>query len=292
MGVSNTPTAPPAQPNRPTAAKSRRVAVGVAVVVLWVVGLLLLVRRNANRSEVEQLAEVALTVQPATFYYVVERDGQHIGAASSAIDTTIQALVSEEYFVGDWTSPGGEAVERTSARWRTTLSRGFRLRQTSIDITRATLPFSIRAAVQDDTTLVVAFAGSRSDTPPLRLTAIAPVFTPALAPVAFMLGGSHKIGRTQTMSVFDPTTRTVLRPELKIHAESLFTVVDSAALDATGAWAVAHRDTVRAWRLEGAPGGLSAWVDAEGRLVAAMMANGLSVTRTAFEIAYGISQTR
>jgi hypothetical protein len=271
--------------------KTRRVAIGAGVVALWIVGLLLMARRNANRSEVEQLAEVSLRVQPATFYYVVERDGQQIGAASSAIDTTVQNLVSEEYFVGDIPSSPGGRLERTSARWQTTLSRGFRLQRMTIDIARATLPFSIRAAVQEDTTLVVAVARSGRVTPPKRVDFVAPVFTPALAPVAFMLGGSHDVGRAQTMSLFEPTTRTVLRPELKIHAESLFTVVDSAALDAAGNWAVAHRDTVRAWRIESAPGEVSAWVDAEGRVVAARMAAGFSLTRTAFEIAFKNPQT-
>ena len=45
---------------------------------------------------------------------------------------------------------------------------------------------------------------------------------------------------------------------------------------------VAHRDTVRAWRIEGAPHGLQVWVDAEGRVVAAQ-AGSYSAIRTAFE---------
>ena len=71
------PQSPP--PSDRSFAKSRRVAIAVTVVALWLVGLLLMVRRNANRSESEQLAEVALRIQPATFYYIVERDGQQIG---------------------------------------------------------------------------------------------------------------------------------------------------------------------------------------------------------------------
>jgi len=272
--------------------KSRRTAIAVAVVVLWVAGLAMMLRRNASRSEEQLLAEVALTVQPATFYYLVEQDGKQIGAASSAIDTTAKFLVSEDYIVGEFPSPSGAGVQRTSARWRTSLTRGFRLNTTWIEITRPTQPFSIRATVVEDTTVVAELARPGTATSPVSLRVTAPVFTPTLAPVAFMLGGSHKVGRTQTMSVFDPTTRTVLRPELRIHAESLFTVVDSAATNAAGDWAVAHRDTVRAWLIGGAPGGLTAWVDAEGRVVTARLANGLSVTRTAFEIAYRTSKKR
>jgi hypothetical protein len=65
----------------------------------------------------------------------------------------------------------------------------------------------------------------------------------------------------------------------------LFTVVDSAMRDRSGGWMVAHRDTVRAWRIEGAPHGLQVWVDAEGRVVAAQ-AGSYSAIRTAFEIAF------
>lgn len=272
--------------------KSRRTAIAVAIVVLWVAGLAMMLRRNASRSEEQLLADVALTVQPATFYYLVEQDGRQIGAASSAIDTTAQFLLSEDYIVGEFPSLSGAGVERTSARWRSSLTRGFRLNATWIDITRPTQPLSIRATVVKDTTVIAEMARQGTPIPPVTLRVTAPVFTPSLAPVAFMLGGPHKIGRTQTMSVFDPTTRTVLRPELRIHAESLFTVVDSAALNSAGEWIVAHRDTVRAWQIGGAPGGLSAWVDAEGRVVTARLANGLSVTRTAFEIAYRTSKKR
>ncbi|HXL85568.1 MAG TPA: hypothetical protein VN927_00060, partial [Gemmatimonadaceae bacterium] len=118
-----------------------------------------------------------------------------------------------------------------------------------------------------------------------------PLFNPTIASVVFMLGSAPRIGRSQTISVFDPMTRTVLRPTLRIRAESLFTVVDSATRDRSGGWAVAHRDTLRAWRIEGAPHGLDAWVDAEGRIVAAK-AGSYSANRTAFEIAFRNSKAK
>ena len=259
--------------------------IGAAIVVLWAVGMAMMLRRNANRSEAQQLAEVALRLQPATFYYTIERDGQQIGAASSALDTTTSTLVSEEYFVGDYPVPGGKSVERTSARWQTRLTRAFRLLGLTIDVARPTRPFSIKAAVEEDTTLILAGTRRPGGRPPVRYTFSPPLFTPTLAPIAFMLSGPHEIGRKQTMALFDPTIRGIMRRELTIRAESLFTVVDSAALDNAGNWSPAHRDTVRAWRIEGAPHGLAAWVDAEGRIVTAN-AGSLSATRTAFEIAF------
>jgi hypothetical protein len=262
---------------------STRAGLAVVVVALWLGGLAMLHSRNANVSEAQQLAQVALRVQPETFYYSIERDGQQIGAASSALDTTVNTLVSEEYFVGDLQD--GKGVQRTSARWQTRLTRGFRLADLTVDIVRQPRPFSINASVQEDTLLFIAGTKKRGGHPAAHYTFLPPLFTPSLAPVAFMLGGDHKIGRTQKLSVFDPTTRLVIRPELAIRAESLFTVVDSASLDAAGEWSAAHRDTVRAWRIEGGPQGLSAWVDAEGRIVAARVGD-LSAIRTAFEIAF------
>src|SRR5215208_2498793 len=263
--------------------KYSRAVLAVVIVALWLSGMAMMVRRNANRTEAQQLAEVALRLQPATFYYAIERDGQQIGAASSSVDTTAKSLVSEEYFVGDF--PARKSTERTSARWQTRLTRGFRFSDLRIDIARTTRPFSINAAVQEDTLLFIAGTKRTGGHPAARYTFTGPLFTPSLAPVAFMLSGPHTVGRKQTMSVFDPTTRLVARPELRIRAESLFTVVDSADLDASGDWAAAHTDTVRAWQIVGAPQGLSAWVDSEGRLVAAR-AGDLSAIRTAFEIAF------
>jgi hypothetical protein len=259
------------------------------IVALWLGGLMMMRRRNANVSEAQQLAEVALRLQPATFYFIVARNGQQIGAASSSVDTSAKMLLSEEYFVGDYPPPGGKPVERTSTRWQTRLTRAFRLATFTIDVARASRPFSIHASVAEDTSLFI--AGIKTKRPQARYTFTPPLFTPSLAPVAFMLGGSHEIGRKKTISVFDPTTRTVIRPELAIRAESLFTVVDSAAFDKSGNWAPAHRDTVRAWRIEGAPHGLTAWVDAEGRVVTAT-AGDLSATRTAFEIAFKNPKTK
>jgi hypothetical protein len=269
--------------------RSNRAALAVGIVGLWIVGIAVMLNRNANRSEAQNLAEVALRVQPATFYYTIEHAGEQIGGASSALDTTTSSLISEEYFVGDY--PVAKSLERTSARWQTRLSRGFRLADMNIDVARPTAPFAIHAAVQQDTTLFIIGSGKGISHSASREVITSPTYTPSLAPIAFMLGGPHRVGRAQQMNVFDPKTRTVLRPELAIRAESLFTVADSAMRDESGGWIVAHRDTVRAWKIAGAPDSVVVWVDSEGRLVAAA-AGQYSATRTAFEIAFKNSKAR
>ena len=263
--------------------KSKRAAVAALVVALWIAGMAMMMHRNANRTESQQLAEVALRVQPSTLYYTIDRDGTQVGAASSGLDTTENSLIAEEYFLGDYGS-GTDPVERTAARWQTRLTRGLHLIDLNADVTKPTKPFSMNGTVQDDTAIFI--AGKKvTGRPAARYTFTAPLFNPSVASVVFMLGGETRIGRSQTMSIFDPMTRTVIRPTLRIQAESLFTVVDSAMRGPSGEWRVAHRDTVRAWRIEGGPHGLEAWVDAEGRIVTAR-AGSYSATRTAFEIAF------
>src|SRR5438034_4757806 len=229
--------------------QSKRAVLAVIIVALWLGGMAMMFRRNATRSEAQQLTEVALRLQPATFYYVVEADGQQIGAASSAVDTTVNTLISEEYFVGDYPTP--KSVERTSARWQSRLTRGFRLADLTIDIARQTRPFSINASVEEDTLLFIAGTKTTGGHPPARYTFKPPLFTPSLAPVAFMLGGPHLIGRKQTMSVFDPTTRIVIRPDLQIRPQSLLTVVHRAAVHQNAQRPPARRDHAGACARDG-----------------------------------------
>jgi hypothetical protein len=269
---------------------SSRGAFAATIVALWAGGIAMMVHRTESRTEAQRLAEVALRVQPATFYYIVRRDSDQIGAASSALDTTEKSLVSEEYFVGDYSATRVKSPERTSARWQTRFTRGLHLIDLGATVSRPTRPLAINATVQEDTSIFI--AGKKATRrPPARYTFQAPLFTPTLAPIVFMLSAPPRVGRAESMSIFDPMTRTVVHPTLRVRADSLFTVVDSAMLDRSGAWVVAHRDTVRAWKIEGAPHGLVAWVDAEGRIVAAEAGN-LSATRTAFEIAFKNSKSK
>jgi hypothetical protein len=269
---------------------SRRGALAAAIVALWIGGMAMMVNRIGSRSEEQLLADVSLRVQPATYYYIIERDGERIGAASSLLDTTANSLVSQEYFVGNDPVGDYKIPTRISARWLTKLTRGLHLVDTNADVSRATKPFSISGMIQNDSSIVIT-SKQAERRPAVRYSFTPPLFTPAIAPVVFMLGGKAEIGRRQSFALFDPMTRTVTRQTLRIRAESLFTVVDSAMTDAGGGWIAAHSDTVRAWQIEGAPHGLSAWVDADGRIVSAQ-AGSLSATRTAFEIAFKNSKTK
>ena len=102
-----------------------------------------------------------------------------------------------------------------------------------------------------------------------------------------MLSRNPKIGDTVRVAMFDPVSRGLKPVTFRIEADSLFLVADSASFDSTtNRWVKAHQDSVRGWRIthRGAP--VTAWVDAAGRLLAASEPGGVSMERTAFELAF------
>jgi hypothetical protein len=113
------------------------------------------------------------------------------------------------------------------------------------------------------------------------------LFMPTVAPLPLMLGKAHKTGSRLSVGVFDPVSQTIRNVVLLIERDSLFTVADSAVKDsATKRWVPAHRDTVRGWLISGNVPAEVTWVDETGRIISASEPGGISISRTAFEIAF------
>jgi hypothetical protein len=103
-----------------------------------------------------------------------------------------------------------------------------------------------------------------------------------------MLLDDPRPGSETQLASIDPATGQSGTASLRIAAESLFVVVDSAVADSSGRWFAVHRDTVRAWRMlsDGVGPALDAWIDAQGLVVEARRPDGLILRRTAFELAF------
>jgi len=263
----------------------RRGAVAVAVLVLWGVGLAALARRELFRGATERLAEAALRVSPGTEFYAVEQGGTQIGYASSAVDTTAAGVELTDNFIADL--PIGGARHRTAALSRVSLTRTLGLRAFTVMVRSDAAPLNVDGRPQGDTLLVSIRSG---DAPPdtQRIAFKGPLLLPTVVPLVVALGEEPKVGRRVTVQMFDPVSMAARDVALAIRAESLFTLGDSAVFDSVAnLWRVAHEDTVRAWQLASeAEGGLSAWVDAAGRLVEVRQPGGLVLRRTAHEMAF------
>jgi transglutaminase-like putative cysteine protease len=89
--------------------------------------------------------------------------------------------------------------------------------------------------------------------------------------------------------LFDPYDLAERDVVVTVGPESTLVVPDSAGFDSTTmTWTAAHLDTIRAFRIDQASQGLvtRAWVDGQGRLVRETGPTGLTLERSAYEIAY------
>ncbi|MBA3890727.1 MAG: transglutaminase domain-containing protein, partial [Gemmatimonadaceae bacterium] len=129
-------------------------------------------------------------------------------------------------------------------------------------------------------------AAAASDTQHVRING--PVLLPRMVPLAVALGGAPAVGRTYGIPVFDPFAAAQRTASVRIAAESLFVLHDSATVDrATRRWVGALPDTVRAWQvIDDAAGGHSAWVDAQGRTVLGTESGGVTLVRMPYELAF------
>jgi len=255
---------------------SHRGIVATSVLAAWAAGLALLLARELNPSPASRLADVALRIVPITTYYMVEDGGRHVGFASIGIDTVPHALQVTEYMVTD--SAGVRQADQLVVR----MSRGLSLRD--FESTRIRGADSTRLAGNVvDSTLIVSSAGGRMDSVPVSL----PAFVGVIEAAVTVLVDEPRVGSTSALRTIDPVTGRVSTRAMRVDAESLFIVVDSAVADSSGRWLAVHRDTVRAWHLlaNEAPA-FDAWIDAQGLVVESRLTNGLLLRRTAFELAF------
>jgi hypothetical protein len=265
---------------------TRRV-IAIAIIAVWAMGLALLYNRNNNRTPEQALAEAGMRVSPATYYYILHQDGQQVGAASSALDTTNSRIVATDFVRGE--IPVGNDVLRMEARSEARFTRGLRLRDFVIRATGDLTPFMLRGVMQEgeDKTLRVAVENPGADPITLEHAVSLPVFIPTVSPVPLMLRGKPKIGDSVRVAMFDPLSRNVREVTLRVERDSLFLLADSAHLDSTSKrWVKARQDSLRGWRITARNAPLTAWVDSEGRLIAASEPGGISLVRTSFEIAF------
>ena len=262
--------------------------VAAAVLVAWTGGMALLVRREFFLGSSARLAEAALRISPGASFFVVEQGGVQIGFASNTIDTTTTGIDVIDYFVADLPIAG--ASRRVSARSVVKLSRGLALRTFDVQAESPDAPVRVGGRAEGDTAIVYALTTAPNQRPDSqRLAVRGPIVLPTLVPLAVALGESPKVGRQYLLPTFNPSTMASGTIRLRIRAESLFTVADSARMDtASGVWVSALTDTVRAWRVEPeeASGGFSGWVDAQGRVVESSQPGGITLRRMAYELAF------
>jgi hypothetical protein len=260
----------------------------VAILTAWAGGMTLLVQREFFIGSSARLAEAALRIAPGATFFVVEQGGKQIGFASNTIDTTTTGIDVIDYFVADLPIAG--ASRRASARSVVKLSRGLALRTFDVQVESQDAPIRVGGRAEGDTAIVYALTTLRNQQADSQRIAVkGPIVLPTLVPLAVALGETPKVGRQYLLPTFNPSTMASGTVRLRIRAESLFTLVDSATFDTpSGVWVSALTDTVRAWRVEPEEtgSGFTGWVDAQGRVVQSSQPGGITLRRMAYEIAF------
>jgi len=266
--------------------KRRRAVAAGAILALWLGGLATLAFRQFDQGESARLERAALLVSPGAEYYGVFDGGRQVGFGSSTIDTSAAWVRITDFVVADLST--GRPRRRVAARTTARLTRGLRLTFFRYELGADAGPYTATGTVFGDTllSLVVSAGHARPVTQRIRLHG--PLFLPTMVPMVIALGDRAKVGEQYTYDVFDPVTGSSGPVTVRVNAESLFVVPDSAMFDTTaGRWVAAHEDTLRAWRLEQLGGGrLTGWIDSRGRMVSAEPLEHLAMHRTAYEMAY------
>ena len=264
-----------------------RILTAVAILIAWVGGLGVLVRREYFRPHLERLAEAALRVTPGAVFFAVMQGDKQVGFASSTIDTSTAIIEQRDYLVVD--IPIAGKVHRATARTNVTLSRTLRLKAFEVSLEADEGPMKVQGDVVGDTLLrYTAAAGTNAtstDTQTLKLTG--PILLPTLVPLAVALEEKPRVGKSYVLPLFDAASLAPKDVRLDIRAESLFVVNDSSVFDSTsGRWHGVLPDTVRAWQIVAqSRSGVGGWVDAQGRIVATSQL-GFHLQRMPYEVAF------
>lgn len=261
----------------------RRWAIGI--LVAWAVSLGFLVRREFFRTTAARLADAALSVPPGAVYYRVDAGTQQIGYVSSTVDTLKDTITVADVLVLDVPALG--VLHRTTARSTTRLSRALRLLDVNATFEEDRHLGRAHARMVRDSVLALTVV-SGLDSQETQLHLDRSFVLPSLLPLRLAFGGDLKKGSTYDVRVFDPAMLTLRDVAVRVAAETTLATPDSAEYDSTAmAWTPVHLDTVRAFRIEASADGETTrmWIDGEGRIVRQEFAQGLTLSRTSYELA-------
>lgn len=264
---------------------NRRALIAAGIVLAWLGGVGMLVRREFFRPHIDRLAEAALRVTPDVMFYAVLQGERQVGFASSTIDTTTTEIEQRDYMVADQAS--GDSVLRTETRTNVILSRTLRMKSFDLEYEADGVPVKVTGVVDGDSALMLSVLKGAGPAETRRVPLDGPVLVPALVPLAVALDERPGVGRSVTLPLFDQATLQPRLVRVQVRAESLFVVNDSSVFDsASGRWQGVLPDTLRGWQLS-VPGGsgVSGWVDEQGRLIASSQ-QGFQLVRRPYEVAF------
>lgn len=258
--------------------------VGGALILVWLAMVGWQARRVYFQPELTRLAEAALSLAPGVNFYTLTMGGRTVGQATSRLDTLPDGFELEDFMSLELPALGqtGMAVART----RVKLSPALVMEDFGFSLDSEVGRFEAVGSVGADTTLSVTIRSAGSEQNLSFRLAQPPVFS-SVVPIRLAVGEGLEVGDRVRFPVFDPTSLGTRTVEVRVLEHDTLFVVDSAALEpGTGRWTAAGYDTVPAWRVTEAFGGIQveSWIDEDGRILRASSPLGFTMEKTEYEL--------
>ncbi|MDZ4865116.1 MAG: transglutaminase-like domain-containing protein [Gemmatimonadota bacterium] len=275
--------------SRPTArhgSVSRRTLVFL-LLCGWALALGWLVQRSLYAPKREETL-ARWPVPPGNSFFAIRNAERQVGLSSFTVDTLAEGIRVTELVTIDLPQLTPKVARRTTARIESIYGRRFELRGWQADLLSESGRSVSQGVVVGDTQLTI--INTSHGIPPETLTVALrrPVVLPGAVPLVIAGRGLPRVGDKVNVEVYDPLDHELRIDHLTVVRESTLTVPDSAIYNETlQRWSVAHLDTLRAWRIDGLVHGLPVrrWIDATGMTVRAESPLGVTIERSAFELA-------
>ena len=257
--------------------------VGGAILALWVVVVGWHVRREYFRPQAELLAAGARGLGPGSYFYTIKMNGSAIGLASSRLDTLPDGFLFEDLMTLD--VPAMDTLHRATVRTRMELGRSLATRAIQFELRSEVGSFEVTGRGRGDSLALEVRAG---DAPPTTISVGADAVMGSALPLRLAASGRLRVGEELEARIFDPSVLEHRSVRLRVLEHDTILVPDSAAYSfARRRWEAITYDTVPAWRVEEAFGGVSVntWLDEDGRVIRAESPLGFAMERTAYELA-------
>lgn len=255
------------------------------IIVAWLAGVAVLVKREYFKSTSLRLAEAATRVGPGASYYTLTMGGASVGYVSSTIDTTPTGISVQSNTVLAIQALGN--IQQTGIVTLFNLTRTLHLVSFEASLTAPSTRYEVRGRAVSDSVLDIDIQSGDDAPQHQRITLDRPLVMSDLVSLRLAVGGQLRPGQSYSLRVFDPILQQDHNTTVTVLAESTMVFADSARLDAaTERWVPARWDTVRAFKIGQTTSGLTleSWVDDRGNIVSATTPV-FTMQRTAFEIA-------
>ncbi len=269
-----------------TVAGMSRRNLGRLIMVVWIIALGWLARRQLFQGEASTLTASASRLSPDAKYFRVDAGTLQIGVLNLTWDTLPTGFRVEELLALDL--PYEEGIRRQLALTEVITSRGLTLQSASVRMSTPSGSQTRSVDLQVDSLQRYTTLTDQGYGPAIRREGPRPTVA-GILPLRLAYGNRLVAGEPIAERVADLERRTTGMITGTVLGDTTFVLPDSVDYDSVAhAWRTITLDTLHAWHLALEVGGLPEqwWVDDAGRLVRLETLFGVTLQRSPFDYSH------